>query len=175
MGRHVALLTIAEVRAHITTALTDAALQLLMDAAEAEITGTIGPVGAVSEIITAGPGDLVMLSYPAASITSVTGYAALTASDYELVGSGRLLRRREGGTYPDSRWRGRVIVTYTPVSDLVRRKAAQLALLELDTGTDSNVTSERIGDWAQTYATSGDGTSQRALILGSLERTFLLI
>jgi hypothetical protein len=170
------LLVPAEARTHIETTLGDVGLQLLLDAAEAAITEAVGPVGAVTEVLTAGTGDLVMLARRASAITSVSEYTVtLNANDYELVGSGRLLRRKDTGANPDSRWRGRLVVMYTPVSDLERRKAAQLALVRLDLDFNPGVASESIGDWSETYRTDASYVDQRNQILAGLGASFVLL
>lgn len=171
-----ALLTLAEARTHITTSLVDAALQRLLDAAEDAITDAIGPVGNVTETFTAGAGDLIMLSRRASAVVSVNERAsALNANDYELYNSGQLLHRRDLGTNPDSRWRGRVIVVYTPVSDVARRKVAQLALVNLDLTFNPGAASERIGDWTETYRTDAEYVQERRAILASLSAPVVLI
>lgn len=171
-----ALLTLAEARTHITSALVDAALQRLLDAAEDTITDAVGPVGNVTETFTAGPGDLIMLSRRASAVVSVKERdTTLNANDYELLNSGNLLRRKELGTNPDTRWRGRVIVVYTPVSDVNRRKVAQLALVNLDLTFNPGAASERIGDWSETYRTDMEYVAQRDAILASLMGRMVLL
>jgi hypothetical protein len=63
-----------------------------LDAAEQAINLYAGPVGDVTETLTAGSGDLVMLSRPASAITSVSErLVTLASNDYQL--DGRALRR----------------------------------------------------------------------------------
>lgn len=164
-----ALLSLVEARTHITTALVDAALQRLLDAAEDTITDAVGPVGNVTETFTAGPGDLIMLSRRASAVVSVNERdTVLNANDYELYNAGRILHRIDDGTNPDTRWRGRVIVVYTPVSDVARRKVAQLALVNLDITFNPGAASERIGDWTETYKNDVWYIEQKDAILASL-------
>lgn len=174
-----ALLTLAEARTHITTALVDAALQRLLDAAEDAITDAVGPVGAVTEVMNAGPGRLLMLSRHASAITSIsedTGTPiGLNANDYAITGSGRMVTRLYTGANPSYWWRGRVTVVYTAVSDVNRRKVAQLALVQLDIDFNPATASERIGDWTETYKTDASYIEQRDEILAGLTSTFVLI
>ena len=163
------LLTEAEARTHITTPLVSAALMRLLDAAEATITDAIGPVGVVTEYQTAGPGDIIMLSHRASAVTSVKEReTTLNANDYEILGSGRVLHRLHTGANPQWGWYGQLVITYTPVSDLARRKVAQLALVNLDLDFNPAAASERIGDWTETFRTDTSYIRSRDDILASL-------
>jgi hypothetical protein len=65
-------LSLAQAKELAPSGLSDPAMQLLLDAAEQAINLYAGPVGDVTETLTAGSGDLVMLSRPASAITSVS-------------------------------------------------------------------------------------------------------
>jgi hypothetical protein len=150
-------LTVADVRQHVTTALLDPALQRLIDAAYEAIVGRIGPTGADTEVHRAGSGPLLMLNRAAASITSVTEDATgapvvLNALDYALRPSGSLLERLDTGPNPASRWRGRVDVVAVPLADAAERDRVVIALVKLDVTHNPGVTSERIGDWEESFA-----------------------
>jgi hypothetical protein len=168
------LLSVDDLRTHVTTALADTALQDLLDAGEQAITRVLGPVGPVSEMFRRVSGDLIMLSRRAVSITSVVeGTTTLAADDYELR-SGTLLRRLSDGTNAGSRWltwSGPVIVDYIPESDVAERQRALVQLVNLDLAYAPGVTSERLGDWAETQGSSQSGKSyeqERETILASL-------
>lgn len=170
------LLVPADARRFIDTDLDDIALQLLLDAAEADIVDAAGPVGTVVEFLTAGPGDLILLSQQAASVTSVIEVdTTLNANDYELYGSGRALHRKSTGANPDYRWRGRLVVTYVPVSSLERRKATQVALVKLALDFNPALASETIGAWSQTFRTEPSYVQQRDAILAGLTSSFVLL
>jgi hypothetical protein len=172
------LLTLADARSHITTALGDEAFQLLLDAAEAEITDAIGPVGNVSEVLTTGSGDLIMLSRRASAIVSVNERTIdLDPTDYELAGSGRMLLRLDTGPSPARSWWGRVVVISTPVSDVWQRQVAQVALcqLALDTVAGGSTTQERIGDWSESFGTSAETRARRNDILAGLSSRLVLL
>lgn len=144
-------MTLAQLREHVETDLTDEALQRILSAAEADVLRAAGPEsGAVDEFEAELPGRFVCLRQPADSITSVTEYRGtaslvLTSSDYELRADGRRLYRV--GAY----WAPRVVVAYAPVIDMEGRELAAVDLVRLalqDTGTAS----ERVGDYSSQAA-----------------------
>jgi hypothetical protein len=154
------------------------ALQLLLDAAEAEIVERAGPTitDYVDRVETFTPrGVLLRLSEDAASIESVIEYAeqvsptTLAADDYELSGDGRMLRRLLTGTNGAYQWNPLVKVTYIPKSDDATRGRVQAELVKLAVGFTPNLRSQTIGDWAEVYATSDVPYSeQRETILATL-------
>ena len=165
-------LTVTELRLFVETTLTDAALQLLLDAADDEIED-VAPSGSVDELLSPGHGDLLMLSRPAESITSVVEghYGAevtLATDDYEIRSSRQTLRRLRTGTNPAYHWRGRVSIVYVPEVDTDQRKRVQLALVQLDLNAKPGVQSETIGTWSQTLATGKSYAEARTEILASL-------
>jgi hypothetical protein len=177
-----ALLTVAQARAFLNideSELSDANLQLLLDGTEDDITDAVGPVGNVTELMSSGPGPYLMLSRRASAIVSVTeGDDALAADDYQFATTnGRLIERLDDGTNPDSRWRSRVAITYTPTDDTDRRKTAQIGLLQIarDVYAAGATTSERIGDWSETYTTSEETQARRIEVLSTLKPTTLVL
>lgn len=177
------MLDVDGLRGHVTTDLDDEALGLLLDAAYEAIdayagTGAAGDYPAsLTELISPGPGDLLMLSRPAAGITSVIECdSTLAADDYELIGA-QMLRRLTTGTHPSSRWRGRVQPTYEPKADENERDRVAIALVNLDVNHSPGLVSEKLGDWAETHASGADGSyaAQRADILASLHPGFLAV
>lgn len=176
-------LTVEEFRAFVTTSLGDEPLQILLDAAWESIEDLLGPGAptydapdAVNELVTVH-GDLLMLSRAAETIESILeGTTELDPDDYEVRSSGRILRRLRTGTHPASRWgegwphRGRVNVTYTPLSDAANRQRVQMELVKLDLGFTPGTVSERIGDWSETFTQGAtDYPAQRSAILASLQ------
>ena len=165
------LLTVDELRLHVTSTLTDEALQLLLDAALDAIED-VAPTGPVTELITPGSGDLVLLSREATAITSVVEEywgqsTTLAADDYELRSGGQTLRRLSTGTNPAYAWRGRVDVAYTVEDDSAERKRVQLELVKLDLAFNPALRSQTIGTWSEDYADK-PYADQRAGILASL-------
>jgi hypothetical protein len=166
-------LTTDQFRAFQTTTLADAELALLLAAAWDEIEDAAGPQGTVTERLGPFRGDRLMLSREADSITSVVEDArssalTLAADDYELSDSGKMLYRLTVGTHPRWAWWGRIHVTYTVADDTAQRQRVQRDLVMLDLIGAGGVTSERIGDWTQTFATSSNPAEMRASILASL-------
>jgi hypothetical protein len=165
-------LTTDQFRAFQATTLADAELAILLAAAWDEIEDAAGPQGTITERLSAR-GDLLMLSREAESITSVvedwrSSAVTLAADDYDLSGSGQLLYRLHSGTNPRTYWYGLVAVTYTVADDTAQRQRVQRDLVMLDLIGAGGITSERIGDWAQTFATGTNPAEQRAAILASL-------
>jgi hypothetical protein len=153
------LLTVAELREHVTTALGDDALERLLDAAEQAIATIAGPVGDLTEIRDGG-GSYIFLPRPASEIDTVTewlGYSserALDEDDYSLRSDGISLRRLTTGPNASAYWVGPVEVVYTPLDDVAARQAVQLALVRLFLDHHPGVTSESIGDWSETFASN---------------------
>jgi hypothetical protein len=169
------VLTVAELREHLTSELTDDALERLLDAAYEAIGARIG-TGDVSELLTAGPGDLLMLSRPASAIVSLTERGReLSDDDYELRPSGQMLVRRRTGPHPDPRWRGRIDVTYTPSAADADRDRVAIALVKLDLAHNPGLTGQALGAWSEQYGQGDESyAAARERILGSLMQSFLL-
>lgn len=170
------MLDVDGLRLHVTTELGDTALGLLLDAAYEAIDAHAGTGGSedypasITELITPGPGDRLMLSRPASSVTSVReGTTDLESDDYELIG-GQMLVRLDDGTNPQSRWRGRVEVVYPALPDENERDRVAIALVKLELDFSPGVVSERLGDHSITFAQGAASAhaEQRAAILASL-------
>ena len=165
--------TVAQLRAFgVTTALSDATLQTLLNAAFDSIDEAIGPPGDIEERQTVH-GDLLMLNRTAASVTSVAEHdrwtpIALATDDYELSRSGHVLIRLRTGTNPSWCWRGRVRVVYTPVDDTANRIRVAIELVKLSITFSPGLASQTIGTWGEAYATGVPYPEQRAAILASL-------
>lgn len=168
------MLDVDGLRGHVTTDLDDEALGLLLDAAYEAIDDFAGDQSdTITERITPGPGDIVMLSRPADSVVSITEYETdLAADDYELIG-GQMLRRLSTGTTGGLYWHRRLYVTYIPTSNESERDRVAAALVQLDLDTSPGVQSERLGDWAVTNESTGDYAKSRAAILASLSSGFI--
>lgn len=164
---------VARLREFVTTTLSDASLQTLLDAAFEAIEDAIGPPGEAEELLSAR-GDLLMLNRRAASITAVVERnpftpVPLTADDYELSRSGRLLTRLQTGTNPSWCWRGRVKATYVPIDDTAARIVAATELVKLAITFSPGLASQSIGTWSETYVTSGKSyPEQRQDVLAGL-------
>lgn len=150
--------TVAALRGHVASARSDEALQMLIDAAYADVASVAGPPDDVTVTTGArGGGDLALLPYPAETITSVVEDADVTAvvlatDDWELRASGTVLRRLATGTNGSSGWRGRVVVEYVRRDDSALRDRAVVQLCQLALNYSPGATSEQIGDWSETFA-----------------------
>ncbi|KPL89990.1 hypothetical protein [Herpetosiphon geysericola] len=125
------LLTLAELRAVVTTGMDNADLQAVIDREEAIMTSRIGaPNDGIASItkIVRGSATNVYLPHRIASVTSVeerdTGAYATVASDlYEVWEDGGRIERLY------VRWGARVRVVYVPADDRPKRKAATIELV----------------------------------------------
>jgi hypothetical protein len=165
--------TVTRLRAFVTTDLSDAALQSLLDAARADVDRVAGPVASRERLRVRG--DLLMLSEPADTITAIVEDArgaavTLAADDYEVSDSGRTLYRLWTGTNPARAWRGLVDVRYQRPDDTAERIRVMVALVQLDLVHQPGVASERIGNWEQSFTSNSafNYELERASILASL-------
>lgn len=165
------------------TSLEDESLQLLLDAAEAEITRAAGPVGSVTEFLAGG--RTVTLSRRASSVTSVTetdhfthAETILSADDYVAWPGGYVIERQSGGTNSRYRWHDRVTVEYVPADDVDIRKVVQSDLVNLMESFAPGLTSETVGAWSRTLASNSvwNQLEEREAILARLvERGRMLV
>lgn len=177
------LLDVDELREHIQTTLVDAALQRLLDDAEALIVGFGGDVSAAEEIVRGGS-PRITVARPIDSVSAIRerdNYATpvtVAVDDWEQNGRFTLTRLRYG-TNRSSVWRGPVRVTYVPIDDTDTRKMVQVELVKLEIATSPGLASETVGAWTQTYSSIGSKSvpEQRADILSRLVETagFLVV
>jgi hypothetical protein len=172
-------LTIAQFRALAPSTLSDETLLILLMAAQEDIIRAIGPAGETFEIVSSR-GDLLPITRPALSITSVTervgwpgNEIALAEEDYELSASRRVLRRLSSGTTPAYVWRSRVKVVYVPVDDTASRQRVQGELTKLAIATNPGLVSQTIGQWSEQYAANSawNVAEEREKLLSSLSDT----
>lgn len=166
-----------DARDHITTALVDDALQLLLDAAEQAITGRFGALeGLYDEGLVEthdGGQSYIFLRRKAASIESITETdgttdTVLAADDYRIRDDGVSVLRLGTGTNPRSFWGGPVRVAYSFADVDAEYARVQLALVQLDLNHNPGLTSETIGSWSQSSNSGVDYQAERELILDSL-------
>lgn len=129
------LLTVAQLREHVQTDLSDAALQRILDAEEGEIVRRYGSHTEASETLQGGD-RLLFLNRPAASIGEVVetvgvGDTVLDAADYRLWDDGRYLERLTTGANPSLYWAERVTVTYVPADQSAQRRLVLVQLVKL--------------------------------------------
>lgn len=179
-----ALLTVDEFRGYVETALEDADVQRLLDAAEQAILRYAGPYLAtsgaddsVNELFRPVHGPLLPLSRRASRIDTVIENAdgasplTLAADDYELRSSGYTLRRLHTGTNPRYWWWGRVDVTYAPFDDAASREIVQLALVKLDIAFNPALAAYTTGSDSETYQTGKSYPELRDEILATLSES----
>lgn len=166
---HDIYLSADQFRALAPNSLTDEALLILLDAAQADIIRYAGPGGELTEYLHGG-GHLLILSHPIVAITSIVeDDLTLAADDYIITATGRGLRRMDNGTNPRWHWGRRATVTYTPQDDTASRQRVQAELVKLEFGFNPGLASQTIGTWSETYSSSPvPYATQRAQILASL-------
>lgn len=167
------ILSVSELREHITSALVDDALERLLDAAEAEIVRVAGEPGSTTELLTGG-GRYIVLSRPASAFTSVTESrystsTVLATDDYLVHPGGYLLERQTGGTNSRHTWNGQVAVVYTPEDDEAIRIGVQIDLIKLALAYSAGLTSETVGSWTRQFRQAIDANqNERDEILARL-------
>ncbi len=183
------LLTVAELREHINSERPDAALQALLDAAEASIVDVVGSPAAVTEYINAmAPGDgyapwgltlglkRISLSRQIGAITSITEYlgpygdpgTVLDVTDYRA--SGFVVTRLPAGTNPRGSWGQRVVVVYTPADETAGRIRVQIGLVRLDLNAEPGLAQQITEGFAERFSGAGllNYSEERADLLASL-------
>lgn len=169
------ILTVDQLRQHITSGLGDDVLQRMLTDAEVDIISALGEAGAVTEYIEGGH-ELLVLQRQAGTITTVTEYAdtdsesELADDDYRV--EGFMLRRLNTGTNPSYTWLGRVKVEHTPTDDHATRIRLQVALVKLDLAF-SGYAAEATQD--ESRSPIGDYQLARTRILRSATREAVMV
>ncbi len=137
------LLTVDEVRDSIETDLVDGALELVVDAADAEIIRRLGPLATQPETQEGGSRYL-HLARAASAIVSISerymvhgmGFTtlALVDSDWRLLPDGRKVERLTTGTNPSSVFQGEVSLVATPLDTTAERSLLLINLVKLELG-----------------------------------------
>lgn len=160
------MLAVADLRRRITTALEDSDLQGLLNAAYQAIDGRV-PSGPQTELLRVDAGDLVVLSYPARSITSIRDRGVdLDPDDWAQL-SPTLLRRLATGPHPARHWH-RPEIAYLMTADEAERDRIAIALIQLDLTYKPGLTGQRLGEWSESYSqATGSYPAEREAILSS--------
>lgn len=154
-------------REFIETDLSDAALQLYIDAEQEQVDQRLG---SGQDSLRAFGTKTVILRSPATSITEVTTRAypdqdpvTLSANDYRLFADRQLIRNSDGDN-PASCWHGEIVITYEQLTDesLTQRVIVDLVKLAIEF---KGVKGEKVGDTSTTFA---DYQVQRESILRQL-------
>lgn len=165
-----ALLTVAQARAHVETDLTDEALQRLVDDAELEIIEYAGEADEqVDETRNAQLSTCLLLSRKAVEVIAVVeeiggDETTLAADDYRLRNGGHEIERLGDGTNPRTTWGETVTVSYVPADRAARRVRVMIDLVKLAVRY-SGAKSESIGDFS---STSMDYEEERSRLLSRL-------
>jgi hypothetical protein len=169
------ILTVDELREHVSSDLPDSALQRLLDAAEYEIVDRIGEPGARTELIGGGSRYLTV-SRPIDSVSTVVetmlnDSQTLDATDYRTRFGGFLIERIITGLHGRFRWWGDVSVTYTPIDDSALRATVQIDLCKLALTSNPGLIAETIGAWTEQYASNAlwNSTVEHDAILSRLD------
>ena len=175
-----ALLTATEMRTHIETCLVDAALQRIIDAADAEIILRLGPLATSTEVVAGGEHYLHLTRKSTAIVsavertnTGIDGYedTTLVATDYNLLDDGYRVERLATGTNQSITWLGQVSIVSTPVSDSARRVQLEIDLVKLAVKYDA-ISADKIAD---TSTTSLNYTQERErLFIGARKNRRLI-
>ena len=165
------LLTVAEVKEHVTTGLSDAALERIVNAQDAYLRRMVGQHDPATTMVYetetfVSPDQRIWLPRPAVSISTVedrylfdSAWTVRDASEYFLSDGGRSVSmdRRVWR----QRFRDRARVTFTPVSENAERAQALIDLVRLET-QDTGLESER--DDTYSYKSKGKVRARREII-----------
>ena len=167
------MLTVTELREHVTSSLSDDELQRLLDAAYESIDAYVGVEGSITELVTGQ--RYVVLARPADTITSVVeDYGAsspttLAADDYIVHPGGYILERITGGTNSRSGWYRRVFVTYVPTDTQAIRDVVAIGLIDLDISVSPGMTMEQVGAWTRQFGQTKTYEELRQEVLARLD------
>lgn len=130
-------INIVTIREHVETGITDDALQVLLDDAQAQVEGRFGTDEDITIRLVGGT-PMLRLHRPALAITSInessqdrTPLYTLTNIDYDLIHAGRTLIRLTGGYWGEFSWAPVVDVVYTPKPEQALRDRVVVDLVKL--------------------------------------------
>ena len=119
------LISVAELRQLVTTALDDIEVAAIIEREEADLDAKLGPAGdgatEITEIVEAAHGRDLFVSRPIVSVTTINGLG---------ISSGMTVLPRQG-RITGGLWSGIVTVVYVPADDLARRKQGLIDLVRL--------------------------------------------
>jgi hypothetical protein len=165
------LITPAQLRDHVETDLVDAALQRIIDDADAAIIRRFGDHTANIVETRTGGGRLIFLDRPALSISSISEHlgmpfeedtTVLAVDDYRLWYGGHAIERLASGTNARTTWGDRVVVTYAPIQEIARRTRVEIDLCKLAIQHDAT-RQTTAGDYSQTNPNDYQAARERIL------------
>jgi len=152
------LVTLAQMREHIETDLSDTELQRVIDAAEQEIVDHFGAHTTQTDETTENRlSTHLFLTRPASSITTVTETlivdgvrteTVLSSDDYRLSSDGWRIHRLSDGTNPRTTWGDEVTIQFTPSDETDKREGVLIRLVKLDVQFNG-LDADRIGDYSR--------------------------
>jgi hypothetical protein len=146
--------TLVTLRTFIETDLSDTSLQVILDAANEDITLAIGTDTTQIETLKGSGQAIYWIQRPVSSFTSIVETDAggtvitLATNDYSLDGNAMAITRLATGTNPKSGWTDTIVFTYAP-ADLNKRNRAIAQLVELDLAFRPGAKSENVGDMSR--------------------------
>lgn len=180
------LVTIAEARALLKTALTDSELQDVINRAEVDVTRLYGAhpdgVTTVTEILRGGETNLYLRRRIAAVTTVVetsggssTTLTAGWTDDYYVWGAGGYLERRSPGVLADTLgaaiWGELLTVTYLPYDDRAERRAVIIDLVRLALERTAMKSESVAGEYS--YTAPDDWEASKNAVLQRLALPYL--
>lgn len=165
----------------VETDLTDAELQLMIDAEVAEI---IARFGAIAEITKLENGQrhfitlhrrideaetIAIVEISPGNTSATANRTTLSSDDYRITNGGRTIERLIDGTNGRQLWSDLVEFTYTPVSDQNRRDEAVVKLVTLSITYQGLDKQESVGDFSRGGSVTADAyTKEREALLNTL-------
>jgi hypothetical protein len=150
--------------------LTSGALQDLLDANEVlvrkRIGGELDSTDSVTVTVPGYPASVLLLPERVASITSITEHWALAdvlsdieldAADWRLYRQGTAIERLLEGPNPSEPFADYVIIEYVPFDENALRKNVIIQLCNADVNFTPGISSQRLGDYAETKSSSATG------------------
>lgn len=161
-------LDLTALRLSVTTPLTDPALEVLLNAAIADVTRASGG-DSKREFLRQPRGPLAVLSAPVGEVTTLKEAGSLlAASDYLLTGT-HTLRRMDDGANPASTWLGELDVLYVPGYSQAERDRVVILLVKHDLNFAPGLTGQSIAQWSEQYSQqSAMFATERSDILATL-------
>jgi hypothetical protein len=151
------LLTVAELREHVESALPDTALERILAGCELAIAQWAGPLsfdedGAIEEVadVASAPGRVLLrLRQAPAAVSSVVDIHGDVESELEPTAyriEERYLRRLGGAVW--GQW---TRVTHVPVDDSAVRRTVLIQLVQLELNVQPGMASQGAGPWTESY------------------------
>ncbi len=165
----------------VETDLTDAELQLMIDAEVDEIEARFGVIASITvreegrthfvtvhrPINTAVTPVIVEIS--PANTSDSANRTTLSSDDYRITNGGHTIERMLDGTNGRDLWAPLVELTYTPISDQTRRDETVIKLVNLSITYNGLNKQESVGDYSRTGKATADAyDAEREILINRL-------